>query len=186
MSSTDTTPPPQTSADDPSSTAPLSARPRTARSKRYSSASSGFSRSYQSAPTFAGSAPSAASSFTHYHPGAEEDEASLAAAVELLSCSFGTPRSGPVTLPPDVPPVPPLPARFVAEKGGAGFTPHHGHGHDPSEEIYPSNYKAYKGREVNMDGSEESVADEEDDDFERRGRSDVEEEYDGVFGRMEE
>ena len=42
----------------------------------------------------------------------DEDEAGLAAAVQSL-CSFGTPRSGPVHLPPGVPPVPPLPAQYA-------------------------------------------------------------------------
>ena len=42
----------------------------------------------------------------------DEDEAGLVAAVQSL-CSFGTPRNGPVLLPLDVPPVPPLPARFM-------------------------------------------------------------------------
>ena len=45
----------------------------------------------------------------------DDEEASLVAAVQSL-CSFGTPRHGPVLLPPDVPPVPPLPAKFT-EKG---------------------------------------------------------------------
>ncbi|KAG7008796.1 hypothetical protein G7Y79_00004g013800 [Physcia stellaris] len=47
------------------------------------------------------------------HMSVDEEEAGLAAAVESL-CSFGTPRSGAVQLPPDVPPVPPLPARFAS------------------------------------------------------------------------
>ena len=100
------------------------------RSKRYSGNSSSFSRSYQSAPSssfpsaqgFAGMSALSPSS----RPGTsgfnglsssqiDEDEASLVAAVQSL-CSFGTPRNGPVLLPPDVPPVPPLPAQF-AEKG---------------------------------------------------------------------
>lgn len=101
------------------------------RDKRHSASSSVFSRSYQSASSMpAGSVPLNGTAFGHFHPshghrrpstsgiGAErrlsvdEEEAGLAAAVESL-CSFGTPRSGAVQLPPDVPPVPPLPARFA-------------------------------------------------------------------------
>lgn len=83
------------------------------KSKRYSGNSSSFSRSYQSAPST--SLPSG-----NFHAGSggfgsmDEEEASLAAAVQSL-CSFGTPRNGPVLLPADVPPVPPLPAQFTGQ-----------------------------------------------------------------------
>lgn len=121
LSSTDTTPPPQ--LDDAygrSYNGPHSA-------KRYSanSSSAAYSQSYQSAifsdhgngghyrqwsnasdrPTTSGT------SVGSYED--ENDQESLAAAVGLLSCSYGTPKSGPVALPPDVPPVPPLPAKFM-------------------------------------------------------------------------
>lgn len=96
--------------------------------KRYSNSSSNYSRSYQS--TFSESAPSASGFGSHYRqwssssnrPGTantsiaesypEEDPADLAAAVGLLSCSYGTPKSGPSVLPAGVPPVPPLPAKY--------------------------------------------------------------------------
>ena len=93
------------------------------RRKRYSGNSSSVSRSYQSAPS---SSLPPGSVFTHYHQqrrpstsglasaAADEEEAGLAAAVETL-CTFGTPRNGPVLLPADVPPVPPLPARYAEE-----------------------------------------------------------------------
>lgn len=42
----------------------------------------------------------------------DEDPQDLAAAVGLLSCSYGTPKHGPTGLPLDVPPVPPLPAKY--------------------------------------------------------------------------
>ncbi|KAI4273096.1 MAG: hypothetical protein LQ337_004859 [Flavoplaca oasis] len=99
----------------------------TVRTKRNSGTSSAFSRSYQSAPSssfLAGSIPS--SSYGQQHSNqrrpstsgvasatVDDDEASLAAAVQSL-CSFGTPRSGPVHLPADVPPVPPLPAQYAS------------------------------------------------------------------------
>lgn len=100
----------------------------TVRPKRHSGTSSAFSRSYQSAPSssfLAGSIPS--SSYGQPYPNqrrpsssglasttVDEDEAGLAAAVQSL-CSFGTPRSGPVHLPADVPPVPPLPAQYAGQ-----------------------------------------------------------------------
>ena len=90
----------------------------TGRSKRHSGMSSTYSRSYQSAPS--SSLPtshgfSQYSSPTGYTSGISgEDESGLAAAVETL-CSFGTPKSGPLYLPADVPPVPPLPARYLEQ-----------------------------------------------------------------------
>lgn len=122
ISSAETTPPP---VSDP---ADFHDRFGTARTKRNSGTSSVFSRSYQSAPSssfLAGSMPS--SSYGQQYPGqrrpstsgstslthgvVDEDEAGLAAAVQSL-CSFGTPRSGPVHLLPNVPPVPPLPPQY--------------------------------------------------------------------------
>lgn len=110
LSSTETTPPPhlENSYRD---------------SKRFSNESSLFSRSYQS--VFSESGPNADSGFAHHRqwstssisrPVTAEsyngDEADLAAAVGLLSCSYGTPKTGPTILSPDVPPVPPLPAKY--------------------------------------------------------------------------
>ena len=43
----------------------------------------------------------------------DEDPQDLAAAVGLLSCSYGTPKSGPVGMPSDIPPVPPLPEKYA-------------------------------------------------------------------------
>ena len=91
--------------------------------KRYSGNSSSYSRSYQSAPS---TSYSHSGAFGHYNQQrrpstagvlpatATDEEATLAAAVETL-CTFGTPRNGPVLLPADVPPVPPLPARYMEE-----------------------------------------------------------------------
>lgn len=112
-SSAETTPPPH--ADD---------------GKRLSNTSSAYSRSYQS--VFSDSAPQNEHGFGHHRhwsqssnrpPTAntsiadsyrDEDPADLAAAVGLLSCSYGgTPISGPVSMPSDVPPVPPLPAKYA-------------------------------------------------------------------------
>ena len=201
ISSVETTPPP---LGEDQVSAPNSSR--LGRSKRYSSNSSAYSRSYQSAPSssvFTGSAPSGSSGFGHYHqqsseywpstPGAglalhgveDEDEAGLAAAVESL-CSFGTPRSGPVHLPPDVPPVPPLPAKFLGRNlhGLSGSTStltlHHSLG------MPPLTHQLSHERDVNMEANNGSLSD-DDESYHRsalRGRCD--EDDDGVFGRMEE
>ena len=104
-------------------------------SKRYSTASSAYSRSYQS--VFSESAPNLEPSFAHYRHWSsasahgitadpslaesypDEDPQELAAAVGLLSCSYGTPKSGPTHMPgDDVPPVPPLPQKYAREFAG--------------------------------------------------------------------
>ncbi|KAF2198182.1 hypothetical protein GQ43DRAFT_172251 [Delitschia confertaspora ATCC 74209] len=123
LSSTDTTPPPQLEDHVGSYRPPFAHRS----SKRYSANSSAYSQSYQSTvfsdhghghyrqwsnvsdgrPTTSGT--SVAGSYVDE----ENDQADLAAAVGLLSCSYGTPKTGPMALPPDVPPVPPLPAKFL-------------------------------------------------------------------------
>jgi hypothetical protein len=127
LSSTDTTPPPQI---DEAAGSYSTSRSNFGRSKRFSTNSSAYSQSYQSTSVFSdgGHHPS------HYRQWSndgrpttsgtsvagsyyeDEDQADLAAAVGLLSCSFGTPKSGPMALGPDVPPVPPLPARFLGMK----------------------------------------------------------------------
>lgn len=118
------------------------------------------------------------------YPGADEDEAGLAAAVESL-CSFGTPRTGPVHLPADVPPVPPLPARFASYSSyrlsGSMATPTM-----PQELLPPPlTHRISDERDVKMADTNATDAD---DDFDQRstyrGRSD--EDDDGVFGSMEE
>lgn len=172
------------------------------RSKRYSSNSSTYSRSYQSAPsgsTFTGSAPSGSSGFGHYPqqsseywpstPGDsngmdDEEEAGLVAAVKSL-CSFGTPRSGPVHLPPDVPPVPPLPAKFLGQNL-------HGLSEDTLTPTFqhlfgvpPLTHQLSQERDASRGRLDHNVSDEQS--YQRtvvRSRSD--EDDDGVFGRMEE
>ncbi|KAK5173845.1 uncharacterized protein LTR77_002526 [Saxophila tyrrhenica] len=97
-------------------------------SKRYSGTSSAYSRSYQS--VFSESAPNehgfghhrgwssssnrpltAATSIAESYK--DEDPADLAAAVGLLSCSWGTPNQRAANLPNDIPPVPPLPEKYA-------------------------------------------------------------------------
>ena len=116
-SSAETTPPPQ--ADN-------SYREK----KRYSNTSSLYSHSYQS--TFSESAPAADNGFGHHRQWStssanrpytantsiadshrDEDQADVEAAMGLLSCSWGTPKSGPIGLSNDIPPVPPLPEKYA-------------------------------------------------------------------------
>ncbi|KAK3944644.1 hypothetical protein QBC46DRAFT_360960 [Diplogelasinospora grovesii] len=192
-SSADTTPPPQPDAIHTGNP------PYRGFSKRYSSGS-GFSRSYQSAPSagsFAGSVPNASSLGAHFRQLSQDqrptssgknatgqDDRDLAAAVELLSCSFGsTPGSRTVHLSADVPPVPPLPAQYLdqAVLTGTSFI-----NSFPSRA--PESFtrgEVRRGREdVKMEESGESVMDDDDEDMRSRARSD--EDDDGVFGRMEE
>ncbi|KAF1958280.1 hypothetical protein CC80DRAFT_409360 [Byssothecium circinans] len=195
LSSTDTTPPPQ--MDDHAVGSFPRSHYASRSSKRYSANSSAYSQSYQSTvfsdnghgghyrqwsnvsdrPTTSGT--SVAGSYQD-----ENDQADLAAAVGLLSCSYGTPKSGPA-LPPDVPPVPPLPAKFLdfsnvhSISGSTTVTAQ-------QSSLRGGNYRhQHDSKDVDMD--DESFADE--DDFRRgnsasRGR--IDEDDDAFFGRMEE
>jgi hypothetical protein len=198
-SSADTTPPPQVDASHNYSSGSY-----TGRHKRYSSGYS-FSRSYQSAPSTAslhGSSVPNFSGFGHHRQPSHErrplssgisrnqEDEGLAAAVELLSCSFGstgTPRTIPVTLPEDAPPVPNIPARYLSQSNfssnfsGSTLTPSQ---HPRQTESY-TRHQVHLDADIKMEESEESVADEEEYDRISRGRSDEDDE-DGVFGRMEE
>lgn len=124
VSSTETTPPP---TGDEGTSIPYPGHAQ--HSKNFSiNSNSAFSRSFQSVPSSSvnGSAPSLSPAMSHFRQssidqgssnadlgGLDDDEAGLAAAVEL--CNFGTPRTGPVPMSSDVPPVPPLPARFLGQ-----------------------------------------------------------------------
>jgi hypothetical protein len=117
LSSTETTPPPQ--ADN-------AYRER----KRYSNTSSAYSRSYQS--VFSESAPADHHGFAHYRQWStssanrpqtaatsiadsyRDDDPDVVAAMGLLSCSYsGTPKTGPMHVGSDIPPVPPLPEKYA-------------------------------------------------------------------------
>jgi len=98
--------------------------------KRYSSSSAGFSRSYRSIPSSSYAESSILSPGLPPHNFSTDnrpttsgtDDGGLAAAAELLN--FGTPRTRPTQLSPDVPPVPPLPERYQSvSKNPAGSTP---------------------------------------------------------------
>ncbi|TLS29773.1 hypothetical protein PpBr36_00457 [Pyricularia pennisetigena] len=189
-SSADTTPPPQLDGS------------YNIISKRYSNGS-GFGRSYQSAVSVASLASSAPNGHGLGHGGhfrqlsqehrppssgknatGQEDQ-DLAAAVELLSCSFNSNNGHrAVHLPPDAPPVPPLPAQYLEQATGAGFInsfPRHA----PESFLRGSRLESemrHRG-DVNMEESADSTMDDDDDDSRYRARS--EDDDDGVFGRME-
>ncbi|QDS73838.1 hypothetical protein FKW77_006548 [Venturia effusa] len=188
MSSAETTPPPQLDeAHYATARSPLE-------SKRFSSNSSAFSQSYQSS-VFSESMPNSRPYMSHYRQwssdgrpttsgtsvnGGDESQehADLAAAVGLLSCSYGTPKTGPVLLQGDVPPVPPLPSKFLGHKsnylsGAFAGVP------EGTESI------SYVRGTKEVDMEQES----EEEDYDRdhrsaRARSDEDDE--GMFGRMEE
>lgn len=204
-SSAYTTPPPQAEGQDD-------------HANRYSSGS-GFSRSYQSAPSthsaFSSSMPSSYG-FSHYQQGSErsvispsltaistgnkEEDESLANAIGVLSCGFGTPQSRVTTMPVDVPPVPPLPPQYASyaqqytapsQHGFSGSTeapisssyqPWGADSYAASERYHISDDRSQA--DVKMEDGVDSPMDEDDDEQRYRGRSDEDDE--GVFGRMEE
>ena len=195
-SSTETTPPPQ--VDDHA----VGSYPRSTFTshpiKRYSTNSSAYSRSYQSAvfsdngngghirqwsnmsdrPTTSGT--STAGSYNDDI----NDQADLAAAVGLLSCSYGTPKSGPVALPSDVPPVPPLPAKFLEFNNAQSLS---GSTTITAQRSSMRNSYRYhdETRDVGMD--DDQFADEEDfPPSNSRGRGRADEDEEAFFGRMEE
>jgi hypothetical protein len=109
LSSVETTPPPMSEGAYP-----------VPDSKRFSSGSNGFSRSYRSIPSssYAESfhspgLPPHRLSGVDFRPGTSgTDDGTLAAATAGLSFSSGTPRTKPAYLAADVPPVPPLPQQY--------------------------------------------------------------------------
>jgi hypothetical protein len=200
LSSADTTPPPQ--IDDHAVGSFSRAHFGHRSSKRYSANSSAYSQSYQSTlfsdngysqhpghyrqwsnvsdrPTTSGT--SVAGSLQEE----ENDQADLAAAVGLLSCSYGTPKSGPVSNLYEIPPVPPLPAKFLGMNNPdsiSGTTLV-----TPQQSSIRGSYhnQRYQSKDVDMD---DDFAD--DDEYRRthsgsRGRA-ADDDDDGVFGRMEE
>ena len=200
VSSVDTTPPPFNEQADFRGSAEIRDE------KRYSDSSSVFSRSYQSAPSgsvAASSVPTAASYGSFHYPSfqrrpstsgitslggpaAQEEEAALAAAVEL--CNFnGTPRTGPLHMD-DIPPVPPLPARYASHNANRSIS---GLGYPGIQDlgVPPTlTHRLSDERDVKMRDPQPRHADDDDEYYDQRsvsrGRSD--EDDDGVFGRMEE
>lgn len=178
---------------------------------------SAFSRSYQSIPSssYTGSAPLHSPAFSHFRKSSidtrpstadtrlhEDDEADLAAAIGL--CNFGTPRTGPVSMAADVPPVPPLPARYLDSGSHPGNQSprlaqsgpvNKGLRRDSNADLFLSvslnpslSYKVSDEREVRMGGTparESRQRRNADVDFGSR-TGPVDDDDDGVFGRMEE
>lgn len=166
-------------------------------STRYSNGS-GFARSYQSAPCYgsvAGSVPNS-SFFGHVPQTSQEqrpvssgknytgqEDRDLAAAVEMLSCSLNS-SAGPGTayLPADAPPVPPLPAQYLDQAAFFGTSFFNSYPKGAPESFTRGEMHR---EDVKMEGSAESVMD-EDDEYDSRSRARSDEDDDGVFGKMEE
>lgn len=199
LSSTETTPPPH-SDDHAVGSFPHSQFGHRS-IKRYSGNSSAYSHSYQSA-VFSDSGNGNAHHYRHwsnvsdrpttsgtsvagsYHDDGN-DHADLAAAVGLLSCSYGTPKSGPSGQQTDVPPVPPLPAKFLDFNQGhqtlSGSTT------VTAQQSSMRNSYRYHGESKDVEMDDDNFADEEDyRQSNSRSRGRIEEDDDAFFGRMEE
>ncbi|KAK4245398.1 hypothetical protein C7999DRAFT_43065 [Corynascus novoguineensis] len=191
--SADTTPPPQLDAFHAASASYRGFGKR-------NSSGNGLSRSYQAAPyasSAAGSVPSV-SGFGHFRQLSQDqrptssgrnatgqDDRELAAAVELLSCSFnsnGGSRTG--HFPSDAPPVPPLPAQYLDQGILSGTSFINSYPSRAPESFTRGEMRRGDRADAKMEESGESVMGDDDEDMRSRARSD--EDDDGVFGRMEE
>ncbi|KAF2668388.1 hypothetical protein BT63DRAFT_274945 [Microthyrium microscopicum] len=143
--------------------------------KRLSSNSSMYSHSYQSSvfahsrqissdnrPTTSGTS---VTSFT------DEEREEMSAAFNLLSCSYGTPKTGPTALSGDIPPVPPLPAQYIGQTSSEHLS---GSTITGVPNAKPSFVRGHHDEDIDM-MVEDNV---------HVHRSDDEEE--GMFGKMEE
>lgn len=196
LSSTETTPPPQ--MDDHAVGSFPHSHFGQRSIKRYSTNSSAYSQSYQSAvfsdngngghyrhwsnvsdrPTTSGTSVAGS-----YHEDSNE-HADLAAAVGLLSCSYGTPKSGPSALSPDIPPVPPLPAKFLDFNKGRTLS---GSTTVTAQQSSMRNSYRYHSDDKDVDMDDDHFADEEDYRHSNsRSRGRIDEDDDAFFGRMEE
>ncbi|RYP17117.1 hypothetical protein DL765_004736 [Monosporascus sp. GIB2] len=196
QSSVDTTPPPQTEALPATGTLAYRGPPN-----RYSSGS--YSLSYQSAASgsfFPGSVPNG-TGFGHNRHGSSDyrrppssgknntgqDDRDLAAAVELLSCSFnssGAPRD--IRLPESAPPVPPLPAQYLDQAVFTSTSFINSYQAPQMPESFTRG-ESLHARNVKREESEDSIMGDDDDDGHRRYRargSDDDDEM--MFGRMED
>lgn len=196
LSSTETTPPPQ--LDDHALGSYPHSHFGTRSIKRYSTNSSAYSQSYQSTvfsdngnahghlrqwsnvsdrPTTSGTSVAGS-----YHDDTN-DHADLAAAVGLLSCSYGTPKTVPVALPPDVPPVPPLPAKYFdlnPRSLSASTTV-------TAQQSSIRNSYRHPSESKDVDMEDDHFADEDDYRYSHaRSRARIDEDDDEIFGRMEE
>ncbi|KAJ5888414.1 hypothetical protein N7495_008455 [Penicillium taxi] len=222
LSSAETTPPPIDEEEDDDFE--MSGMPANWMNRPSITNASAFSRSYQSIPSssYTESAPLHSPSFSHFRKSSidtrpstadaqllEEEEADLAAAIGL--CHFGTPRTGPVSMTPDIPPVPPLPARYLESSSHlsshlSNQSPRMAHSGlnegfrrdslntEPflSLSLNPSlSYKVSDEREVRTGNSKAQAQDirqvrNADVDFGSSRGAPADDDDDGVFGRMEE
>ncbi len=186
QSSADTTPPPLSESHNFNTLA--------YREKRLSGGS-GVSRSYQ--PSSFGAQLSASNPGQQQwtderrrssagHGGTGKEDRDLAAAVELLSCSFGSQNGShdTVTVPSDAPPVPPVPAQYLDQARSLSNTGFINSFPRRQPESFTRGEFRRGSEDVRMEESAESAADDDDLDVRSRARSD--EDDDGVFGRMEE
>ncbi|KAG2026844.1 hypothetical protein GB937_001634 [Aspergillus fischeri] len=218
ISSAETTPPPMDEDDEDEEDMEMSGMP-VFPNKRYSvgNVSAHFSHSYQSVPSssFNGDAPLHSPAFSYFRHSSidtrpstaeaklhEDDEADLAAAIGL--CNFGTPRTGPVPMSPGIPPVPPLPSRYLDQSNGTGSI---SQSLDPaatananssltestpniflSVSYNPSlSYKVSDEREVKMGDADRVQRQNRNADVDFSNRpAHADDDDDGVFGRMEE
>jgi hypothetical protein len=191
LSSSETSPPPQ-------SEEPQHPNAR-ADSKRFSSNSSVYSQSYQSSIfSETGGANSSRPYMSHYRQWSSsdaarpatsgtsvtesytdsDDHADLAGALNLLSCSLGsgTPKIGPVMLPPDAPPVPPLPAQFLGQKAD----------HLSGSTIRGYDSYVRERRDTGADADVDMMDEDDEDRVHGHGGARSDEEEEGMFGKMEE
>lgn len=125
--------------------------------------------------------------------GQEDNE--LAAAVELLSCSFNSGAGDANTVTPgsvqgrgqNVPPVPPVPAQYLGQSatplGDTSFI-NSFPSRAPESFTRGDRHRSIIVDDVKMEGSGDSVMGDDEEDTRSRARSDDDD--DGVFGRMEE
>lgn len=189
MSSDHTTPPP--GVDDEYAFTFAARERRASSAKRRSSTTSTYSRSYQSLHSvpspWGGQSPGTSAVD---RPGATsvDDEADLAAAVGLLSCSFGTPKSGPLSALDDVPPVPPLPARYVTAPSKDHVGDDMRLSREPAGQSVPGSQRAsgYGDSTWRPKEGADGAIEEEGDSRRSTGRIRSDEDDESIFGRMEE
>lgn len=189
-SSADTTPPPQTETYHGGFAF---------RNAKRSSNDSTYARSFQSTASngfLAGSAPHNSGFASHKRQGSHDrrppssgvsgsgqEDRDLAAAVELLSCSFNSNGGSRDTrLPKDAPPVPPLPARYLEQAAFSSTSFLNSYSARQMPESFTRGSYRQASEDVKMEDSEVD----DDDDEDRRSRVRSEDDDDGVFGRMEE
>ncbi|CRG85741.1 hypothetical protein PISL3812_02763 [Talaromyces islandicus] len=197
ISSAETTPPP---ADDYEDAADLEKHHSSAFSRSYHSiASSSYADSGPFSPAFShfrhssiDTRPSTAETMAG-HEDDDSDAADLAAAIRL--CNFGTPRSSAQTMANDVPPVPPLPARYLSQQGASSKSVTGSSlglaGSNPavfgSFSLNPSqSYKVSDERDVKMGDADRESRHRRNNDVDFGSRHTHDDDDDGVFGRMEE